>query len=61
MTQRRVLVTSFDENYYEYSMVAVKSFGMNYHGENVLDVICLVPPELLDKEGEYSERINQNN
>jgi lipopolysaccharide biosynthesis glycosyltransferase len=54
-------VTSFDENYYEYSMVAVKSFGMNYHGKDILDVICLVPPEILGKGEDYSERINQKN
>ena len=54
----RAIVTSFDGNYFEYSMVLAKTFADNYHGEDVLDFICLVPAELTDREREYIETVN---
>jgi lipopolysaccharide biosynthesis glycosyltransferase len=61
MTQNLVLITSFDANYFKYSMVAIKSFAMNYNESTVLDVVCLVPEDILHREREYSEAINQEN
>jgi lipopolysaccharide biosynthesis glycosyltransferase len=57
---RTAVVTSFDKNYYEHSMVFMKSLGLNYHGLS-LDVICLVPAELLPLEKEYAKTVNQSN
>lgn len=56
---RSAIVTSFDANYFEYSMVLVKSFAQNYTGTDKLDFICLVPLDLKDREEEYIERINE--
>lgn len=53
----RAIVTSFDGNYFEYSMVLAKSFADNYNGERVLDFICLVPLDLMDREREYIQRV----
>lgn len=54
----RAIVTSFDGNYFEYSMVLAKSFADNYNGERLLDFICLVPEELVPREREYIERVD---
>jgi lipopolysaccharide biosynthesis glycosyltransferase len=50
---KTALVTSFDENYFKYSMVLLKTLSQNYFCQDPLDVICLVPGELLTKEKEY--------
>lgn len=55
----RAIVTSFDGNYFQYSMVLAKSLAENYNGVRPLDFICLVPLDLLDRELEYIERINR--
>lgn len=49
----RAIVTSFDGNYLEYSKVLIKSFARNYNGLDVLDFICLVPLDLVNREREY--------
>lgn len=58
---KKVVVTSFDKNYMDYSRVAVKSLGMNYHGDDVLDVVCLVPEDILGHAKEYADSIKQPN
>lgn len=58
---RKVIVTSFDENYYRYSMVAVKSIGVNYTGTDILDIVCLVPSTLHARHDEYVRLVNQPN
>jgi lipopolysaccharide biosynthesis glycosyltransferase len=57
----KVIVTSFDSNYMEYSRVAMKSLSDNYHGDIPLDVVCLVPQELLDREKDYRASISKDN
>lgn len=54
----RAIVTSFDANYFEYSAVALKSFADNYNGSKVLEVICLVPVDLINREAEYVKLLN---
>lgn len=58
---KKVIVTSFDAKYLEYSRVAIKSLGMNYHGDEPLDVVCLVPEDLLGSIEAYRRAINQPN
>lgn len=58
---KTAIVTSFDKNYLSYSRVALKSLGLNYHGDGVLDIICLVPSELLHLEKSYSDSVGQEN
>lgn len=55
------IATSFDKNYMNYSMVAIKSLGENYHGNDTLDIICFVPQELHDSLKWYTKKINQTN
>lgn len=57
----KAIVTSFDSNYMEYSRVAIKSLGEHYHGSAALDVVCLVPQELLCREDDYRVSIAQDN
>jgi lipopolysaccharide biosynthesis glycosyltransferase len=57
----RAIVTSFDANYFQYSMVLVKTFADNYNGPDLLDFICLVPLDLIDREREYIETVNVSN
>ena len=45
----------------DYSRVAIKSLGINYHGNDVLDVVCLVPENILDKVDEYRKSVFQPN
>ena len=54
----RAIVTSFDANYFTYSMVLAKTFAENYNGPDPLDFICLVPLDLMDREREYIETVN---
>lgn len=58
---KTAIVTSFDKNYLVPSMVFMKSLSNNYSGIENLDVICLVPPELLNKSNEYSKNLNIHN
>lgn len=58
---KTAIATSFDKNYYEYSMVFVKSLGLNYHGEDRLPVVCMVPEDLMPLESQYIETVDQNN
>lgn len=58
---RKTIVTSFDENYMGYSRVMAKSLGINYHGEDRLDLICLVPESMIDLQDEYSASVRQSN
>lgn len=55
----RAVVTSFDGNYFQYSMVLAKSFAENYNGTEPVDFICLVPLDLLDRELEYIKQLNK--
>ncbi len=56
----RAIVTSFDGNYFEYAQVFVRSFVENYNGPDVLDLICLVPLDLIDREREFTEQIDSD-
>lgn len=47
------IVTSFDDNYFDYAAVMVKSFSNNYHENEVLKFTCLVPKESLHREEEF--------
>lgn len=58
---KKVIVTSFDENYMDYSMVMAKTLGSNYTGNDALDLVCLVPENLLSSVDYYKESIQQNN
>lgn len=55
------VVTSFDQNYIEYSKVMVKTFSNNYNSDDVLNMYCLVPKSLMHMEKEYIESIQVNN
>jgi lipopolysaccharide biosynthesis glycosyltransferase len=56
---RKVIVTSFDKNYMDYSRVLLKSLGMRYFGDEVLDVVCLVTEDILHMQQEYSNSVNE--
>lgn len=55
------LATSFDINYYNYVKVMLKSFSINYHGNEKLDFYCLVPQDLLDKEKNFIQELQVDN
>lgn len=48
---KTTFVTSFDEKYFDYAKVAVKSLDNNSQGKT--DVVCLVPQEMLAREKEF--------
>jgi len=58
---KTAIVTSFDSKYLDYSRVTVKTLGLNYHGQDALDIICLVPDDLLHMNEAYSQSISQPN
>jgi lipopolysaccharide biosynthesis glycosyltransferase len=58
---KTAIVTSFDSNYMMPSQVSLKSLSENYHGESKLDVICLVEPNLLDKQEAYIKQLDADN
>jgi lipopolysaccharide biosynthesis glycosyltransferase len=58
---KKVVVTSFDSNYMGYSRVAIKSLGMNYHGDTPLEVVCLVPESIMGLEDDYRMSVAQDN
>lgn len=51
------IVTSFDENYIDYSKVMVKTLCENYHEEKEIPLFCLVPDYLMDQESDYIKSI----
>ncbi len=58
---KTAIVTSFDKNYIEPSSVVLKSLSSNYHGEDPLDVVCLVAPDILEHEKAYVNLVNAKN
>jgi UDP-glucose/galactose:(glucosyl)LPS alpha-1,2-glucosyl/galactosyltransferase len=58
---KKAVITSFDKNYLEYSKVLIKTLARNYHGEEILDVICLCTEDIYHLEKEYSNSINEMN
>ena len=54
---KSVVMTSFDENYYPYAHVTVRSFSDNYFGNEKQDFICLVPEHLLHLEKEFTNKV----
>jgi lipopolysaccharide biosynthesis glycosyltransferase len=54
---RQCVAFSFDMNYYDGACVAVKSFVDNYHGEEILDIFCLVRADMMDKLAEFTRDI----
>lgn len=65
---RTVVVTSFDENYINYSRVMMNQLNdtyrgdqhFQYQGDELLDVVCLVPPSLQEAEAEYINAVHSN-
>ena len=57
----RAIVTSFDENYFQYSMVLARSLADNFkpEGGERLRLFCLVPTDLAAREEEYIQRVNR--
>lgn len=58
--KRRAVVTSFDGNYFQYSMVLARSLADNYNGGERLDFICLVPLDLTAREEEYISKVDRD-
>jgi len=54
---KTVVLTSFDENYYEYAPVLVRSFSDNYHSDKIQDFYCLVPEKLLSLQDDFINRV----
>ena len=57
--KRRAVVTSFDGNYFNYSMVLARSLADNYNGGERLEFICLVPLDLAAREEEYIATVDR--
>ena len=55
----RAIVTSFDGNYFQYSMVLARSLADNYNGGERLELICLVPLDLAAREEEYVSKVDR--
>ena len=55
---KTLVVTSFDENYFNYACVPIKTLGLNYSGTPKLNVRCLVPENLQKRESEFIDIIN---
>jgi len=49
-SMRTTVVTSFDEKYFTYASVMLKTFSENYSGTEQITVHCLVPSSLLGAE-----------
>ena len=58
---KTLIVTSFDEKYFKYACVPIKTLGMNYSRSEKLKVRCLVPENLQERESEFIKIINQEN
>jgi len=57
---KTLIVTSFDEKYFDYACVPIKTLGMNYSRSEKLKVCCLVPENLQERESEFIKIINQD-
>ncbi|MDA8923242.1 hypothetical protein N9I52_04310 [Acidimicrobiia bacterium] len=58
---KTLIVTSFDEKYFNYACVPIKTLGINYSGNERLKVRCLVPEYLRKRESEFIKIISQEN
>lgn len=58
---KKAIVTSFDKNYLNYSLVMAKSLSTNYHGHQPIDLICLVPEEIMHLRDWYSDQVGKSN
>lgn len=66
---RSVVVTSFDANYMNYSRVMINQLNDTYRGNQegqypgneILDVVCLVPSTLMHMESEYVDAVHSSN
>ena len=58
--EETVIVTSFDENYYNYACVPVKTLGQNYSGNEKLHVRCLVPESLVEKQEKFINIVDED-
>lgn len=58
---RKVIVTSFDQNYIDYSRVMLYTLSINYHDETPLDVVCLVPANILHMQDYYIKSLGLEN
>lgn len=58
---RFAIVTSFDAIYMNYSKVMVQTLCENYHGKTKLNLFCLVPDSLLEKQTEYINSFSCDN
>lgn len=56
----RAIVTSFDANYFTYSMVLARTLADNYKGGERLEFICLVPLDLAAREEEYIQTVDRD-
>jgi lipopolysaccharide biosynthesis glycosyltransferase len=58
----RAVVTSFDANYFEYSMVLARTLADNYKPESGerLRFVCLVPLDLAAREEEYIRTVDRH-
>jgi lipopolysaccharide biosynthesis glycosyltransferase len=52
---KTAVFTAFDEGYFFYSAVMVRTFSDNYHGKEPIDFFCMVPEHLLVEEEHYKE------
>tara|TARA_Y100000768_G_scaffold127872_1_gene94841 strand:- start:4166 stop:4963 length:798 start_codon:yes stop_codon:yes gene_type:complete len=52
------IVTSFDEKYFDYAAVMVKSLCNNYHEKSKLNLTCLVPKNLLERKTDFIRLID---
>lgn len=59
MNKRRAVVTSFDGNYFNYSMVLARTLADNYNGGERLELICLVPLDLAARIDEYIATVDR--
>ena len=56
---KTLIVTSFDEKYFKYACVPIKTLGMNYSRSEKLKVRCLVPENLQGRESEFIKIISE--
>ena len=58
--QETVIVTSFDENYFNYACVPIKTLGQNYSGKEKLHIRCLVPQSLLEQQEKFINIVDED-
>ena len=56
---KTAIVLTFDETYYEYAPVAIKSLALNYHKKEKLDIVCIVAQNILYKQEELISLVNE--